>query len=639
MTSEVRRGRDVCLLEKVKVMSTVVDYCVVCGDDQVRHEKKQLDFDVRGQTMHVEVPVRVCSACGSTYQTDADPAELAFAEYRDQTGLLTPADIKSIRKRYSLSQRSFAALLGMSEATINRYEGGGLQDEAHDQAIRSCVTAEGMRELLQRRGDRLSDWQRRRVEEALDGAGKTNESTVGVSSPWCMPQEMSLRTGFREFDFYRYAAVAVWFCRHMKAVTATSLNKLLFYADFLHFQNESVSLTGAAYRRVPYGPVPAAYGELREHMEWEQIIAIQEVEYQNGNVGEEFRCGARSDTLDVQFSRCELATLEAIANKFKEWTPSRISDYSHHEAAWLDTEDRALISYDKARHLSLKADEANAKQVRRGSSDYDHHTKAGNQGDCVKHPALIAAVDVLIAAIGRRFRYADTFAAYAWNQLAKGGEWRQGIGRLADKPQLLANTHTKCWANYFLPRPEIGSRYPGSAKIVTDLCENRGVKVSLALWDIAEGPVQSLRSEFGSKEHTITQESALATEQRIRDADFVFIDPPDKSHWPAIRPFLTDPPENQAILVWLPVTANTNTTPPREDKTSERCRKESLALPRFQVSKVRWALGGRVIGCQLIYRLPPVATDALRSAVDCVVRAADWQDDGGLLGVVHYDPS
>ena len=27
---------------------------------------------------------------------------------------------------------------------------------------------------------------------------------------------------------------------------------------------------------------------------------------------------------------------------------------------------------------------------------YDHHMKAGNQGDCVKHPALIAALDTVL---------------------------------------------------------------------------------------------------------------------------------------------------------------------------------------------------------------------------------------------------
>jgi DNA-binding transcriptional regulator YiaG len=48
-----------------------------------------------------------------------------FSEYRKLKGLLTPEAIRKLRERYRLSQKSLTALLGMSEATINRYEGGG----------------------------------------------------------------------------------------------------------------------------------------------------------------------------------------------------------------------------------------------------------------------------------------------------------------------------------------------------------------------------------------------------------------------------------------------------------------------------------------------------------------------------------
>ena len=37
---------------------------------------------------------------------------------------ITPDDIKRIRGKYSLSQQSFARLLGLGEASIVRYENG-----------------------------------------------------------------------------------------------------------------------------------------------------------------------------------------------------------------------------------------------------------------------------------------------------------------------------------------------------------------------------------------------------------------------------------------------------------------------------------------------------------------------------------
>jgi putative zinc finger/helix-turn-helix YgiT family protein len=104
-------------------MTTInTDYCVICGDDrEFRHERKPTEFEVRGETLKFDVPVKVCPNCGTVEEEEAvDPAEIAFGEYRKRKGLLTPEEIKSIRKRFRLSQKSLAVLLGMSEATVNR---------------------------------------------------------------------------------------------------------------------------------------------------------------------------------------------------------------------------------------------------------------------------------------------------------------------------------------------------------------------------------------------------------------------------------------------------------------------------------------------------------------------------------------
>ena len=54
---------------------------------------------------------------------------------------------------------------------------------------------------------------------------------------------------------------------------------------------------------------------------------------------------------------------------------------------------------------------------------YDHWRKAGNQGDVVKHVALIAALDVILDAHKKKeFLYADTYAGYAHIPLLKSNE-------------------------------------------------------------------------------------------------------------------------------------------------------------------------------------------------------------------------
>jgi putative zinc finger/helix-turn-helix YgiT family protein len=148
-----------------------MEFCVACGKDRrLRHVRKNVSYEVRGETVAVEVPMTVCPVCG-TEQVESsyklDPVEVAYEEFRKRHRLLTPAQIRKIREGYGLSQKSFATLLGMSEATINRYEGGSLQEATHDNLLRWCEFPEVMADLLSRRGDLISTRQQTEVERSL----------------------------------------------------------------------------------------------------------------------------------------------------------------------------------------------------------------------------------------------------------------------------------------------------------------------------------------------------------------------------------------------------------------------------------------------------------------------------------------
>lgn len=261
---------------------------------------------------------------------------------------------------------------------------------------------------------------------------------------------------------------------------------------------------------------------------------------------------------------------------------------------------------------------------------YDHHRKAGNQGDVVKHPAMIAAVDTVVAShAGNAFRYADLFAGYAWSPLVAGNEWKTGIGRIGEHPGLRQNQHVAMWADWYglHAAPHAGHRYPGSARIVADVCRERGVRAQMVLWDISEAVCTELEDEFGAEGHVIFHRAADCADPRACCADFLFLDPPDKSHWHVIQSFLQTRVPEQPTLVWLPIGADTTASPPNEDTTSGEIRATALAMPGVGVTKVRWANGGRTIGCQLIYCLPPPAAHALMAAVDCVAEITGWRTE------------
>ena len=168
-----------------------------------------------------------------------------------------------------------------------------------------------------------------------------------------MPKEVTDKTGFRRFDYKRFAAVAAWFCDRLGQVSRTTINKLMFYADFLSFKTKTVSLTGAAYRRLAYGPVPADYGALLSRMESEGVLASEEREYTEGYMGQYYSVGPIVKSLDVEFTAQEQEVLEHVAGVFGGMTATAISDRSHQESAWMDTDDKEFISFTTATSLSL----------------------------------------------------------------------------------------------------------------------------------------------------------------------------------------------------------------------------------------------------------------------------------------------
>lgn len=261
---------------------------------------------------------------------------------------------------------------------------------------------------------------------------------------------------------------------------------------------------------------------------------------------------------------------------------------------------------------------------------YDHHEKAGNQGDVVKHVALIAALDATVESFpsGKTFRYADTFAGYACNPLVCNPryEWRKGIGRFREqfkeRLQQKPNEHARLWYDWYLAaRPQLlGGIYPGSSLIASDVCAARKAPVHLALWDTSPKVIENLMTVFAGRDCEIYTRTATFEECDVKAANFLLIDPPNvtERNWKEIHRFLQGGPP---VLLWLPVFADTSSSPPREHARSEGIRKEATATG-CKATKVVWAKGGRMIGCQLIYRLSNTASKALRDAVDALVSIA-----------------
>jgi putative zinc finger/helix-turn-helix YgiT family protein len=151
--------------------TTITAYCEHCNDDRdFRRESRRETHTIRGEQITADLPCLVCPVCGET-QPDQSPGcdgmAILYAAYRAKRNMLTPTEIKAIREEYGLSREAFAAVLGMSPASLYRYEGGALQDETHDNLLRACQNSAMMEYMVSLRRDHLSALQMQRFEEAL----------------------------------------------------------------------------------------------------------------------------------------------------------------------------------------------------------------------------------------------------------------------------------------------------------------------------------------------------------------------------------------------------------------------------------------------------------------------------------------
>jgi uncharacterized phage-associated protein len=207
-----------------------------------------------------------------------------------------------------------------------------------------------VRLLLTAHADRLTAGQRAKVQGRLD------QLSVGSPEPFEEPcayieaptDEADEFNGYRPFDRAKLVEMVVFFANRPR-MFRTKLNKMLFYADFLHFKEQTVSISGARYLAFQHGPVPQHYGWLTDALE--ESGELRAEEWTNGEVSGEFFSASRAPELGI-FSASELRVLQHVAERFEAVTSVGLRDLSHAEKAFAETVQKQMISYRWAKELS-----------------------------------------------------------------------------------------------------------------------------------------------------------------------------------------------------------------------------------------------------------------------------------------------
>lgn len=307
-------------------------------------------IEVRGEPVDVDAEYFKCAECGEEFENTRgyDALESAYRAYRTRHGMLQPENILDWRKNLGLTQKELSNLLGWGGATLSRYENGALQDEAHDKVLRLAMEPRNLLKLLRETEGAVSNEKRTRLVTELEAAEADACSFERIFEErfgGYAPDEYS---GYRKLDTAKLLNAILFLCRG--GTLKTKLNKLLFYADFKHFKDYTVSLTGARYVHLQYGPVPRNYEFYFAELISEQKLDIEELEI-GQYVGENFI--SRSEPDMSVFLDSEIKALAEVKEYFKDFNSSGIRDFSHKERGYSETQPGKVISYQYAKDLQI----------------------------------------------------------------------------------------------------------------------------------------------------------------------------------------------------------------------------------------------------------------------------------------------
>lgn len=269
-------------------------------------------------------------------------------QYRERHGIPFPEEIREIREQYGVSASKMSEILGLGANAYRLYESGEMPTVANGRLILSVREPEEFIRQVQASSHILSTREQEKfmgrahalvMERQVVSHQRGSQIVLRDDAP-------SALNGYRRLSLSRTAQVIAYFGEHVGSLYKTKLNKLLFYADFLAYQQQGHSITGLQYRAISYGPVPSEYERLFLRLQDEQQIMAEEQEAKDDQYLEIYH---PSVVFDAEgFSAAELRALESVVRMSKGKRTRELVDLSHEEAAWKDNEqDRQLIDYQR----------------------------------------------------------------------------------------------------------------------------------------------------------------------------------------------------------------------------------------------------------------------------------------------------
>jgi len=268
-----------------------------------------------------------------------------YSQYRKKYGLPFPDQIRSIRQKYGVSASKMSEILGLGANSYRLYEQGEIPSIGNGRLIMAAEDPFEFRKFLSMSKEIIGEKDFEKLDkvcEKIIEEEQTNEVLRYQASSIftkLLPDEF---TGYRVPNLEKISHMIIFFSIESNT-WKTSLNKLLFYSDFLAYKNSGCGISGLEYRAIPYGPVPSKYEEMYNVISAGELLE-RKYDTLGGYEGSYFE--PKLTFNELLFDSFELDIMKKVSSEFKYLSASELTKRSHKEKAWKDNiEDRCLISY------------------------------------------------------------------------------------------------------------------------------------------------------------------------------------------------------------------------------------------------------------------------------------------------------
>jgi putative zinc finger/helix-turn-helix YgiT family protein len=325
-------------------------FCEKCNEMREFNVKENLIHVYKGSEVNVIENIAVCNFCGEELfneEFERDNLKRLYDKYAEMNHLISAKDIIEFRNKYGISQRELTSILDLGKMTINRYENGSLPTKSNSEFLKMFISNEdALMEKVENayESGRISLKTYQKVKESLETNALSGMLVKYVNV--ILTHEPSEFNGFKKFDLEKTESLIAYLAEQVD-LTITSVNKYLWYIDFAYFKKNMTSITGLTYVKEKFGPVVINKG-------YEELLKVNPLvithEEENGEYRKKCILKVKEPNMSL-FSEREKKIIDEVINEFKHLNVTQISDESHKEKGWTDTEEHEKISYSYALEL------------------------------------------------------------------------------------------------------------------------------------------------------------------------------------------------------------------------------------------------------------------------------------------------